>query len=611
VAAAFSEVLAVSPVGADDDFLALGGHSLLGVQILSRLRETYQEGLGLADLFTFPTVAGLARRVEERGSAATWETPPPVRKAPPGAAIPASFGQERLWVLTQIGSTSPYYNVSSACYLDGELDAAVLDRALREVVRRHETLRTVFCERNGGPVPVVGPVPDRVLALVDLTGLPAAVRDPEARRGIAADAELAVDLEHGPILRAVLFRTAARAHLVSLVVSHAAVDGWSWGIFWRELARIYHAFSRREPSPLPDPALQYGDYALWQRTWMRGEVLERHLAFWEAHLAGAPPGPDLPCDRPRPRVRSQRGALHLFGIPAVLWARLRAFCAREGVTPYVALLAAFRVLILRLTREEDQVIGSLAANRTDRETEGTIGFFLNTLALRQRVDAGAGFRELLARVRETSLAADAHQYAPFDLVLDRLAPPRDPARHPLFDVMFVLQSPANLGTLADFAGVTARSFEVDNHSTKFDLSLILVETASALDALVEYATDLFDASTAERLAALYTALLEAALEAPEQPLCRLPWLDAAERRRLLETGSGPAADARACVLDPWGEPLPVGVPGELCTGGVEARASIPEPAGACGRTLGSGPVPAGAGSTAVPDGEPGAVARVR
>ncbi|HLL46076.1 MAG TPA: condensation domain-containing protein, partial [Longimicrobiaceae bacterium] len=416
LAAIWAELLGLERVGVHDDFFALGGYSLLATRLLSRVRASLGVELAMRPFFEGPTVAELAALVEAGLAGGAGSALPPIRRqAPPEA--PLSFAQQRLWFIHQLDGGGAAYHVPAALRLEGRLDVAALGRGVEELVSRHEALRTVFAVRDGAPVQVVAPAACP-LPVEDLTHLPGAEREAEARRIAAAEAARPFDLERGPLFRAKLLRLGAGEHVLVLCMHHLVADGWSLDVLFRELAALYGAFTRGEPSPLPPLPVRYADYALWQREHLDGEVLERQLAYWRERLAGAPGVLELPTDRPRPAEQSFRGARERFRLAPGTTAAVRALGAREGATPYMVLLAAFQLLLARYSGEDDLVVGSPIAGRTRPETEGLVGFFANTLALRGDLSGRPTFRELLGRVRETALGAYQHQEVPFEKLVE-------------------------------------------------------------------------------------------------------------------------------------------------------------------------------------------------
>ena len=446
-------------------------------------------------------------------------------------AFPLSFAQRRLWFLDQLEPNSPLYNIASAVRLTGALNVTALEQSLNQIVRRHESLRTTFVAKDGHPVQVIAPELTVPLPVVDLHSLSEAEREAEALQLAIEEAQRPFDLAKGPLLRTTLLRLDEEDHILLLTMHHIISDGWSMGVFVREMGALYEALSQGRPSPLPELPIQYVDFAQWQRKWLQGEELERQLAYWKEQLAGLPPLLELPTDRPRPAVQRYQGAHHSFALSKSLSQALESLSQEEGATLFMTLLAAFQTLLYRYTGQEDICVGTPIANRTRAEIEGLIGFFVNTLVLRTDLSGDPSFRELLRRVREVALGAYAHQDLPFEMLVDELQPARDMSHSPLFQVMFVLQN-APVQAL-ELSELTLSPVETENGIAKFDLTLMMEERPEGLQGTVEYNTDLFDAATIERMVGHFQTLLEGIVADPDRPISTLPLLTAAEREQLL------------------------------------------------------------------------------
>jgi amino acid adenylation domain-containing protein len=528
LAGIWAEVLERDRIGVHDDFFTLGGHSLLATQVVSRIRAVLGTELPLRRIFEAPTVAGLARAVR---AARQEGAQPPIGRAARDGDLPLSFAQQRLWFLDRLEPESPVYNMPSAVRLTGEVSPALLERIFTEIVRRHEALRTTFDLRDGRPVQVIAPERSPGLPLLDLTGLPRDAREAQARALAAGEARRPFDLRSGPLLRLSLVRLDAREHLLLLTLHHIVADGWSLDVLLREIAALHAAFSQGRPSPLPELPAQYADFAVWQRSWLRGEVLEAQLDAWKRRLAGAPQALDLPTDRPRPDVQTSRGAVRSLDIPPALAEAVRTLCRREGVTLFMVALAAWSTLLGRLAGQDDLLLGTPVAGRNQLETEGLIGFFVNTLVLRTDLSGAPAFREVLARTRETTLDAFAHQDLPFERLVEELVLGRDLSRSPLFQVMLALQNPRV--EALEIPGLILRPLVIPSEVAPFDLSLTLSASPAGLLGALEHNTDLFDGSTAERLGTRFVALLEAVATGPGITLPDLPLLLAGERPQVL------------------------------------------------------------------------------
>ncbi len=544
VAGIWAELLGRERVGTGDHFFALGGHSLLAARVTSRLRRAFGVELPVRDLFEAPTVAGLAARVEAgikelRRTGAEPAVPPllPMSPALRRGDLPLSFAQQRLWFIDQLEPGSSLYNMPVVLRVEGPLDPAILERCLGEIVRRHEALRTVFTVHDDAPVQVIRPPAPFVLPQVDLSALPEAARETAALALVQEEAGRPFDLsglQGDPkgdlMLRGVLLRLGAADHVVALTMHHIASDGWSLGLLVGEVTALYAAFAQGEPSPLPELPVQYADFALWQRSWLQGEILAREIEWWRRQLAGLPPLVTLPTDRPRPAVQSYRGATRPVFFPAELTRRMATLGRHEGATLFMVLLAAFQALLARLSDEDDLAVGSPMAGRTHREIEPLIGFFVNTVVLRSDLSPTSTCGELLGRVRETALDAYLHQDIPFEKLVLELAPERSLAHAPLFQAMLVLQNaPAESLEIRD---LRLRPVSLETTAAKFDLTVSLGEHGGGLLGTVEYATDLYDAATVDRLIACFELLLSGMVEEPERRLGELPLLTPAEARQL-------------------------------------------------------------------------------
>jgi amino acid adenylation domain-containing protein len=538
----WAELLRVERVGRRDHFFELGGHSLLGTRVVARVREVFAVELLLRAVFEQPVLSGLAAEIERlrgTGVAGADVISPAAREGD----LPVTFAQERLWLVDALDPGSPVYAMPFTFHITGHLDADALRRALTELVRRHEPLRTTLPAVDGVPVQRIAPAPsDFDLPVADLRHLPTDERRAEAGRLAAESSRHRFDLARGPLFRASLVHGADDEHLLLLNLHHSVGDGWSLGVLREELSDLYGAFSRGEASPLPEPALQYADYAVWQRERLSGAALEQQLAFWRQALEGAPALLELPADRPRPPVESHRGAAeHLVVSPEVA-AEVRALARREGATLFMVLLAALDVVLGRLAGQEDVVVGTPIAGRTRAETDRMVGLFLNSLALRTDLSGDPSFRELLGRVRETTLNAYAHQEIPFERVLEEVRPERSLAHAPVFQVML------NLANFEEGA-FRAEGLEVAGAGSggaataKFDLTLYVGEGDERIFVNLVYAADLFDAPRMRVLLAQLEGVLRQAAAAPETRVSALSLATEAAR--------GVLPDPAAPLDDSW------------------------------------------------------------
>ncbi|CAN2534212.1 Linear+gramicidin+synthase+subunit+B [Methylocapsa aurea] len=474
------------------------------------------------------------------------DTPLEVHAASRSAPLPLSFAQQRLWFLDQLQPGDAAYNIPAALRVIGDFDTLAFAFAVNEIVRRHDVLRTAFVLRDGAATQVIAPRLEIETPIIDLGALDEQMRETEALRLAAEEARRPFDLATGPLLRVktldlgVRPATAERERVMLFTMHHIVSDGWSSGVLLREFVALYEARLAGRPSPLPELAIQYADYAVWQRDWLRGEVLDRQLAYWRDKLGGAPPALDLPTDHPRPPRQDHAGARLSFTIAKHVADRLAALGREEGATLFMTLLAAFQLLLSRYSGQRDISVGAPVANRRRLELEQLIGFFVNTLVMRTDLSGDPSFRVLLARVRETALGAQAHQDLPFERLVEDLRPVRDMSRDPLFQVMFSLQNAPK--TAAAVSGLRFEPLAAEGTSAKFDLTLSIAETDNGLAASLEYATALFEASTIDRMARHYCALLDGIARDPDRRIGELDILPQDERHRLLVEWNDTATD---------------------------------------------------------------------
>lgn len=514
----WTQVLRLDQVGIHDNFFELGGHSLLATQVMSKVRQTFGLEVPLRHLFEAPTVASLAKRIESSQQTDLVQTPPLVPVARDGN-IQMSFAQQRLWFIEQLHPDSFTYNEPFAAHLVGFLNVDVLKQSINEIVRRHEVLRTTFAIIDGQPFQAIpaescANAPLTIdLPVVDLCELTESQREAELKRLTEEESQHPFDLTKGPLLRCSLVRVNEQEHIVLFTIHHIVSDGWSMGVFVRELATLYEAFLCGKPSPLPELPIQYADFAVWQRQLLQGEVLQTQLNYWKQQLGNNLPILQLPTTRPRTEVKTNRNATQTFVIPSHLSQGLQALSRQEGVTLFMTLLAGFQVLLQRYTNQDDIVIGTDIANRNRAELEPLIGFFVNLLVLRTSLGGNPSFRELLTRVRSCTLAAYAHQDLPFDQLVKALQPERHMSNTPpLFQVLFVLQN-APMPALK-LPGLTLNILEVETKIARFDLALFLTETEQGIVGKWQYNADLFAADMIARMTGHFQTLLHSIFREP-------------------------------------------------------------------------------------------------
>ncbi|HEP9499103.1 TPA: pyoverdine non-ribosomal peptide synthetase PvdD, partial [Pseudomonas aeruginosa] len=522
IAAIWAEILGVERVGLDDNFFELGGHSLLATRVISRVRQEQQLDASLKALFERPVLKAFAQGLE-RTTDAVSTIPLADRQQP----LALSFAQERQWFLWQLEPESAAYHIPSALRLRGRLDVDALQRSFDSLVARHETLRTRFRLEGGRSYQQVQPA---VSVSIE--------REPFGEEGLIERIQAIVvqpfDLERGPLLRVNLLQLAEDDHVLVLVQHHIVSDGWSMQVMVEELVQLYAAYSQGLDVVLPALPIQYADYALWQRSWMEAGEKERQLAYWTGLLGGEQPVLELPFDRPRPARQSHRGAQLGFELPRELVEAVRALAQREGASSFMLLLASFQALLYRYSGQADIRVGVPIANRNRVETERLIGFFVNTQVLKADLDGRMGFDELLAQARQRALEAQAHQDLPFEQLVEALQPERNASHNPLFQVLFNHQSEIRSVTPeVQLEDLRLEGLAWDGQTAQFDLTLDIQEDENGIWASFDYATDLFDASTVERLAGHWRNLLRGIVANPRQRLGELPLLDAPERRQTL------------------------------------------------------------------------------
>ncbi len=543
LAALWADVLRLPDVDADENFFVLGGDSLRAASLVSAVSETFGVRLSLNSIFgTGATVEGMAAAIVSareqtptaRGDAADAAKLDRIHPRDRSQPRPPSFTQQRLLFLSRLEPLGRLYNLQGAVRISGPLDRAVLARVLNAIVERHEILRASFPVVDGEATQVFAPELELDIAVSDLSAWPAETRDEEVERLAIAEASTPFDLERGPLIRCRLLQLAPDEHVLLLPKHHVVFDGRSSGLLYAEFGALYPAFANGEASPLPPLPIQYGDFAAWQRGRLNGPYRQELLDFWLRHLEGAPRLVDLPTDRPRPAIQSYRGRRQWFQIPEATTRQLREIGRRHGITLYMTLLAAFQILIHRHTGQDDFIVGTAIDNRDD-QTRHAIGLFLNTLALRCRLEAALTVPEHLQRVRDVVLDAFQHRWLPFEDLVDRIKPSRDAGYAPIVQILFGFMPTDQ--RVVDLPGLRLERIDIDLGTTRFDLCLMMAEDRGSLEGFFEYATDLFEDSTIARLMRSFQVLLQEMIADPEGPVSALALVDDAERR-LLSAWSG-------------------------------------------------------------------------
>ncbi|MBV9788769.1 MAG: AMP-binding protein, partial [Chloroflexi bacterium] len=530
LAEVWAGVLRVEQLSIHDNFFELGGHSLLATQVASRVRQLTGQEIPLRLLFEAPTIAEFAAQLAHQDAT---ETPPVLPVERDGRTLPLSYAQQRLWFLDQLQPGQTTYHLPLLLHLHGPLDRTALAQSLSAIVARHEVLRTTFAPAatpDAPPVQVIAPPAPVALPCQIVTLAPDQNVDQLLHALVQTELAQPFDLQAGPLLHMRLVQWSPEDHALLLVLHHSIFDGWSESVFLRELAALYQNAVAGQSAALPELAIQYADYAVWQREWLQTTVLDQQLRYWQQQLQ-AVPALDLPTDYPRPAMRSGAGATVAVAVPAALTAELQRLSQQLDSTLFMTLLAAWQVLLYRYSGQAEFAVGTPIAGRVRPEVEPLIGFFVNMLVLRADLRSTPSFAEVVAQARRVALEAYAQQDVPFEMLVEAVQPTRDMSRTPLFQVLFALQ---NMPTTAlDLPGLAVRSIPMDLPVAQFDLALALSETDDGLRGVVEYSTDLFAAATIERLMEYYTLLLAALVADPEQPIDQLSLLTREEQQQLL------------------------------------------------------------------------------
>ena len=542
LAAMWSALLETERVGRYDNFFALGGHSLLAARLVSRVCKQFDVDLPLRVFLQEPTVEALAREIRsgrpERGS----QLPPLV---PRTGIRECSFAQERFWFVDQVLGAGAAYNIPVGVRLRGDLDLPSLERALTEIVRRHEILRTSFSVEDGRPMQVVQPARPISVVVVDLADVEHEERERSAKQFVDDATQAPFDLTTGPLFRAHLVRLGERDNVLHFVFHHLVFDGWSKLVLYRELGDLYSAAVRGDPVQLEPRDVQYGDFAEWQRSWLQGELLEQELDYWTDALDGMPAALDLPTDRPRPAASSMQGSWSRASIPSAVVEGLHALARAEGVTFYMALLATFDLLLHRYSGQDDIAVGVPVDCRDRPELDGVIGVFVDTVVLRVDISGSPTYRDLLGRVRARMLDAIAHKRLPFEELVRALKPDRQFGRHPLYQVMLTLVPG---GSTPELQGLSVEEVGSERASAPIDLTVFIEEREDGVEAIWEYSTDLFESETISRMQSHFLRLLEAVVAEPDRSIGELPLVTEIERVQALEEWGRPTTDFPVACL---------------------------------------------------------------
>lgn len=516
----WSQLLKVDHIGINDDFFALGGHSLLATQVRVRMRAAFGVDVPLRHLFEAPTIAGLAKVLGRLMESSATQNVPPVVRASRDGKLQLSFAQQRLWFLDQLEPDNRVYHIPTMVRLKGALDLKVLSAAVDEIVRRHEILRTTFPSADGQPYQMILPPACVPIEKVDLRDVPREFREERCRKLADLHIQKRFDLAHGPLFRIALYIMDEQEHVLCLAVHHIIYDAWSGPIYIRELNVLYNAFLSGKSSPLPELPLQYADVAAWEREWLQGKVLENHVQYWRQTLQGAPHVLEMPTDFPRPSGQSFDSGILMSRLSPELSLGLRKLSQRLGATEFMTLLAVMNVWLFRYSGQLDILVGTPVSNRNQIETEALIGFFLNTVVFRTRLDAQARFAQLVDQVRSNSLGAFAHQALPFEKLVEELQVTREPGRNPLFQVMFNMLT--EVTDKLELAGsLEIEAIPPDSGQVRFDLHLNGLPTPDGLELAVTYNRGLFRQSTIASMLETLTELVRLIVENPETAIAEL------------------------------------------------------------------------------------------
>ncbi|MDZ7336583.1 MAG: amino acid adenylation domain-containing protein, partial [candidate division KSB1 bacterium] len=539
IADAFCQILHLDQVGVFDNFFELGGDSIKAAVLTNQLQQILDIPLNVRSIFLAPSVAEFAEQVRQlrpdlKEPLQKPQTKPnivPIEPISRSQKLPLSFGQQRLWFLDQFEPNSALYNMPVALHLKGRLDIPIMELAINEIIRRHEILRTIFVDSDGKAEQVILPRLKLKIPVIDLQHLPPSHQQVEAQRFANQESQIPFNLSTGPLIRAKLFQLRPDEFILVVTLHHIIADGWSIGIMLREITALYEAFLDGEDSPLPDVTIQYADFAYWQRQWLQTALLKDQLEYWGTQLRNCTAMLQLPTDRPRPAYTSFRGDRRFIRIPEELTNQFKQLCQQEQVTQFMGLMAVFQTLLSRYSNQTDICVGTPIANRPRAELEHLIGFFVNTLVIRTNLAHQPSFREVLHRVHQAAIEAYAHQDVPFEMLVDELQPNRDLSHAPLFQAMFVLQE--NFMNQVKLPGLQLAPYDVDTHTAKFDLTLVMWEAEGQFQGFFEYNLDLFESSTIDRLAGHLITLLQSAISHPEQPITKLALLTEVEQHQLL------------------------------------------------------------------------------
>ncbi|MEM9271688.1 MAG: amino acid adenylation domain-containing protein [Cyanobacteria bacterium P01_F01_bin.143] len=513
----YGEILKQDKISINDNFFEIGGHSLIATRVISQIRQIFKVELPLRTLFEHPTIVALAQEIQKSSEIDLALKVLPIKRITGTKEFPLSFAQQRLWFLSQLEPNNSSYNIFAAVRLRGELNLNALEKSFNEIVRRHEALRTNFQTREGQAVAIIAQEKPLRLSIQDISSLPALERESKITNLLAEQIKQPFNLAEDCLLRLKLFRLQEQEHIVLFTIHHIVSDYWSTDVLIEELAALYRAFSENKPSPLPELTIQYQDFAVWQRQWLQKEILQHQLDYWKQQLGSTfPPRLALPKQNSSPGEKANQGANQSFTLSKDLSTAINLLSRRSEVTLFMTLLAIFQVLLHYFAGTEDIRVGSPVANRKQVEIEKLIGFFVNTLVLRIDLSGNPSFRELLARARQVTLEAYAHQDLPFEKLVEELQPERMLNQHPLYQAWFVLHNTPM--SQLELTGLVLTQFELESEAVRHDLQLSIAENAEVLDCQFEYKTDLFSETSISRLIENFQTLAQHVVDQPDTKL---------------------------------------------------------------------------------------------
>jgi amino acid adenylation domain-containing protein len=532
----WTNLLGLKQVSINDNFFEIGGHSLLATQLISRIRDVFLFDISLQKIFELPNILDLSKYLDSIKQDDANKNNYDIQVYPRTQDLELSFSQERLWFLDQLEQFSGAYNISSAMKLEGNISVPILEKSLNEIIKRHEVLRTTFITKNNKPIQIVHNELLLSIPVIVLTKMNKEEQEKQIKQIIHEETSYHFDLSTGPLLRVIVVNLNETQNILIITMHHIIVDGWSLGLLIKELSIIYNAFLKNKPSPLCDLPVQYADYAIWQRGWIKGEISEKQMNYWKEKLTGSPTVIELPLDKTRLKIQGYKGKREIFKIEKWKTEKIKQLSNTNNVTLFMTLLTIFKILLYRYSNQTDIVVGTPVANRKHSKIESLVGFFVNTLVLRTEVSGEISFKELVERVKKTTIEAYNNQDMPFEQIVEKVQPERSLSYSPLFQVMFILQNQR----MEEFSleGIEISQLESEHITSKFDITLTFSETEKGLIGNLEYNTDIFEESTIKRIMKHYERILESVINKPEERIDQIKLLSKEEEEEIIGKQSG-------------------------------------------------------------------------